>query len=100
VSDGQDNLIVNQQHSFPKSNWCWKSISNYDCSFFFGGQRYEETYMTRLPVTKQEKHKQGKLSTLGTLGDELTNFSRKRSASTGGGKKRKAGKGGKKKFRK
>jgi len=26
--------------------------------------------MTRLPVTKQEKHKQGKLSTLGTLVDK------------------------------
>lgn len=26
---------------------------------------YEETYMTRLPVTKAEKHRQRKLTTLG-----------------------------------
>lgn len=28
---------------------------------------YEETYLTRLPLTKQEKHKQKKLTTLGNL---------------------------------
>lgn len=28
---------------------------------------YEETYMTRLPVTKAEKHRQRKLTTLGYL---------------------------------
>lgn len=30
---------------------------------------YEETYMTRLPVTKAEKHRQRKLTTLGELID-------------------------------
>lgn len=28
-------------------------------------QEYEETYLTRLPVTKAEKHQQRKLTTLG-----------------------------------
>lgn len=28
-------------------------------------QEYEETYLTRLPVTKAEKHRQRKLTTLG-----------------------------------
>lgn len=38
-------------------------------------QRYEEEYMTRLPVTKAEKHQQRRqLTTLGTLGDEITDF--------------------------
>lgn len=37
-------------------------------------EEYEEAYLTRLPVTKAEKHKQRKLTTLGTLGDELTSF--------------------------
>ncbi|XP_067620594.1 neuroguidin isoform X2 [Eurosta solidaginis] len=34
-------------------------------------QEYEETYLTRLPVTKAEKHRQRKLTTLATLGDEI-----------------------------
>ncbi|GAB0089096.1 neuroguidin [Sergentomyia squamirostris] len=37
-------------------------------------EEYEETYLTRLPVTKAEKHRQKRLTTLGTLGDELTRF--------------------------
>lgn len=60
-------------------------------------EEYEETYLTRLPVTKAEKHRQKKLTTLGmfekihsfgfssisndvsfvfsgTLGDEITSF--------------------------
>lgn len=49
---------------------------------------YEETYMTRLPVTKQEKHRQRQMTTLGTLGTEVTTFSSSSSA-----KKRKAPKG-------
>ncbi|XP_017474694.1 PREDICTED: neuroguidin [Rhagoletis zephyria] len=57
-------------------------------------QEYEETYLTRLPVTKAEKHRQRKLTTLGTLGDEiLGEISRdpalRGEASTGGSKKRK-----------
>lgn len=35
---------------------------------------YEENYMTRLPVGKQEKHRNRQFSTLNTLGDEITTF--------------------------
>ncbi|XP_075149559.1 neuroguidin isoform X2 [Haematobia irritans] len=70
-------------------------------------QEYEEAYLTRLPVTKAEKHRNRKLTTLGTLGDEilgeisrdpalrgdsLGSGSKKRKAKSGKGKK----KGGKK----
>lgn len=59
---------------------------------------YEENYMTRLPVTKQEKHRNKKISTMGQLGDEVTSFGGSSSASS---KKRKAPKGkGKKSFKK
>ncbi|KAL0274309.1 UNVERIFIED_CONTAM: hypothetical protein PYX00_006761 [Menopon gallinae] len=37
-------------------------------------QEYEENYFTRLPVTKAERHKYRKTTTLGTLGNELTQF--------------------------
>jgi len=37
-------------------------------------QEYEESYMTRLPVTKEDRKRQKRLSTLGTLGDEITHF--------------------------
>lgn len=30
-------------------------------------EEYEEAYLTRLPVTKAEKHRQKKLTTLGTF---------------------------------
>lgn len=30
-------------------------------------EEYEEAYMTRLPITKAEKHRQRKLTTLGSL---------------------------------
>lgn len=49
--------------------------------------RYEEKYFTRLPVTKQERHKKRKMLTLGTLGDELTRFDGGEGSS--GSKKRK-----------
>lgn len=58
-------------------------------------QEYEEAYLTRLPVTKAEKHRQRRLTTLGTLGDELTNFGDLSAlqggmpSSSGGSKKRK-----------
>lgn len=35
---------------------------------------YEENYLTRLPLTKAEKHKQRKMSTVGNIGDEVINF--------------------------
>ncbi|KAK3932516.1 Neuroguidin, partial [Frankliniella fusca] len=72
-------------------------------------EEYEETYFTRLPVSKQQKHKSRRLTTLGTLGDDLTRFgdisvleggpgtsmpSKKRKASASKGKK----KGKKRKF--
>lgn len=34
-------------------------------------QEYEEAYLTRLPVTKAEKHRQRKLTTLGLLNIEI-----------------------------
>lgn len=60
-------------------------------------ERYEEDNMTRLPMTKAERHRQKRLSTMGMLGDELTRFGEMNEGS--GGKKRKLGgknKGGKK----
>ncbi|XP_077302714.1 neuroguidin [Arctopsyche grandis] len=35
---------------------------------------YEENYLTRLPLTKVEKHRQRKMSTIGNIADEITNF--------------------------
>ncbi|XP_015123765.1 neuroguidin isoform X2 [Diachasma alloeum] len=59
---------------------------------------FEENYMTRLPVTKQEKHRSRQISTLGQLGDEITNFGGSSSVSM---KKPKAAKGkGKTSFKK
>lgn len=58
-------------------------------------ERYEEDNLTRLPMTKAEKHRQKRLSTMGGLGDELTSFG----MNSGAGKKRKVAgkkKGGKK----
>lgn len=37
-------------------------------------QEYEEEYLTRLPINKKEKHMRRKLTTLGSLGDEITDF--------------------------
>ncbi|XP_052867204.1 neuroguidin [Anopheles cruzii] len=66
-------------------------------------EEYEESYLTRLPVTKAEKQRSKKLTTLATLGDELTNFTDLSvlnddfaSSSASGGKKRKATKVNKK----
>ncbi|XP_055641882.1 neuroguidin [Toxorhynchites rutilus septentrionalis] len=65
-------------------------------------EEYEEQYLMRLPMTKAEKHRSRKLTTLGTLGDELTSFGDisaldgELPPSSAGGKKRKAPKGGKK----
>jgi U3 small nucleolar ribonucleoprotein protein LCP5 len=58
-------------------------------------ERYEEDNLTRLPMSKAEKHRQSRLSTMGVLGDELTGHG----GSSSSGKKRKGGakkKGGKK----
>lgn len=44
-------------------------------------QRYEEEYLTRLPVSKKEKHARNKLTTLGMLGDEIVDFGEQRSSS-------------------
>ncbi|KAH0945631.1 hypothetical protein HN011_001187 [Eciton burchellii] len=53
---------------------------------------YEENYMTRLPVTKEEKHRRRQLMTEGILGDEITTFAESSSKSA---KKRKAQRKGK-----
>lgn len=44
-------------------------------------QEYEEEYMTRLPVSKSEKHHKRQLTTVGILGDEITNFGSGKSGS-------------------
>ena len=36
--------------------------------------RYEEENFTRLPVSKKDKHRRRQMTTIGNLGDELTNF--------------------------
>jgi len=68
-------------------------------------QRYEETYLTRLPETKKEKHMAKAISTMGILGDEITDFKPRRSGTGGAGKKslkrkKAATSGSKKRFRK
>lgn len=60
---------------------------------------YEENYMTRLPVTKQEKHIRRQMTTLGTLGDEITSFGESSSVSAKKTKTLKKGKA-KKSFKK
>lgn len=64
-------------------------------------ERYEEDNLVRLPMTKDEKQRMKRLSTMGNLGDELTNFGsfiggagkkRKLNKAGGGGKKKKGGK--------
>ncbi|KAH8415136.1 hypothetical protein KR215_005157, partial [Drosophila sulfurigaster] len=57
-------------------------------------QEYEEDYLMRLPVTKAEKHRQRKLTTLGTLGDEILGEISRESTLRGDGvsKKRKLAK--------
>lgn len=58
-------------------------------------QEYEENYLTRLPVTKADKHKRKQLTTLGTLGDEITSF-----GNSSGNKRKKIKSKGKKNFKK
>lgn len=41
---------------------------------------YEESYLTRLPVTKAEKNRRKKLTTVGMLGDEITGSSSKQTS--------------------
>lgn len=48
-------------------------------------EEYEEKYLTRMPVTKQEKHRNRKLTTMGTLGSEMTNFADISALEDGGG---------------
>lgn len=56
--------------------------------------RYEEENFTRLPMTKKDKHKRRQMTTMGTLGDEITYFGdnnfynepKKRKTSSGGKK--------------
>lgn len=67
-------------------------------------QEYEEEYFTRLPVERKEKHlRRSQLTTLGSLGDEVTDFGTNSAAGSGSSKrKRRPGKakGSKKNFKK
>lgn len=56
-------------------------------------EKYEEENFTRLPMTKEERHRQKRLSTMGALGDEITSF--RSSLSNSGSSKRKKKGGGK-----
>ena len=58
--------------------------------------RYEEDNYTRLPLTKKDKHKRRQISTMGSLGDELTNFGDNFFNEKSGGKKRKSSSSSKK----
>lgn len=53
-----------------------QSISKYEQE----KTEYEENYLTRLPVTKAEKNRRKKLSTVGIIADEITGTSSNRSA--------------------
>lgn len=56
--------------------------------------RYEEDNFMRLPLTKKDKHKRRQITTMGTLGDELTYFGDNNfynEPKAAGGKKRKSG---------
>jgi hypothetical protein len=41
--------------------------------------------MTRLPETKKDKHRANVMSTMGILGDEITDFRAKRTSRSSGG---------------
>jgi U3 small nucleolar ribonucleoprotein protein LCP5 len=67
-------------------------------------EAYEEDNFLRLPMTKEEKQRMKRLSTMGNLGNELTRLGgfggssgQKRKSTSGGGKKKKKG-GKKRKF--
>lgn len=59
-------------------------------------ERYEEDNFVRLPMTKADKHRQKRLSTMGSLGDELTGFSGMDSSNGKGGARKRKGTGKKK----
>lgn len=67
-------------------------------------QEYEEEYFTRLPVERKDKHlRRSQLTTLGSLGDEVTDFGSNSATGSGSSKrKRRPGKakGSKKNFKK
>lgn len=58
-------------------------------------ERYEEENFVRLPMTREERHRQKRLSTMGALGDEVTGH-RGALSSNGNSKKRQKGGRGKK----
>lgn len=60
-------------------------------------QLYEEEYMTRLPISKSEKHNRRQMTTLGSLGDEITNFGTATKRSSTGKRKKKFSSSGKSK---
>jgi U3 small nucleolar ribonucleoprotein protein LCP5 len=56
-------------------------------------ERYEEDNFVRLPMTKADRHRQKRLSTMGTLAEEVTGYGGNNNSNS---KKRKGGKSGKK----
>lgn len=56
-------------------------------------ERYEEDNFVRLPMTKEERHRQKKFSTMGALGDEITSFRGSLGGSESSKKRKKGGKG-------
>jgi len=56
--------------------------------------RYEEENFMRLPLSKKEKHKRGQMTTIGSLGDEITYFGNDNFYNDPKSKKRKSGGGG------
>ena len=62
--------------------------------------RYEEENFTRLPLSKKMKHSRKQMSTIGTIGDEITSFGLNYFSEKGGGGDKKKGGGGKNRGRK
>merc|ERR1711936_532406 len=56
--------------------------------------RYEEENFMRLPLSKKEKHKRRQMTTIGSLGDEITYFGNDNFYNDPKSKKRKTGGGG------
>lgn len=56
-------------------------------------ERYEEENFVRLPMTREERHRQKKLSTMGALGEEITSFRGSLGGGTSSKKRKKIGKG-------
>jgi U3 small nucleolar ribonucleoprotein protein LCP5 len=56
-------------------------------------ERYEEENFVRLPMTKEERHRQKRLSTMGALGEEITSFRGSLGSGGNSNKRKRTGKG-------